>query len=138
VLSTSLPFSLGTVTVHPNFDENRWVYLFYTYNRGDTSCLLDAKDGPINRCSRFVMNDDWTIDPDSELILFQTAPLQDKVHNGGDMEFGVDGLLYVMTGDSGARSLKWSQKRNNLFGNVLRITESGDIPSDNPYQVSTS
>jgi len=76
--------SLGTVTVHPDFDTNRWVYLFYTYNRGNSDCPIDVETGPVNRCSRFVMKEDWTLDMETELVLFQTSGLYDKIHNGGE------------------------------------------------------
>ena len=76
--------SLATVTVHPQFEENRWVYLYFTYNGGDANCDLDENTGPVNRCSRFVMNDDWTLNTESELVLFQSTPLPDKIHNGGE------------------------------------------------------
>lgn len=49
------------------------------------------------------------------------------------MEFGVDGLLYVTVGDAGQRSEQWAQKRYNLQGSIIRITDSGDIPDDNPF-----
>ena len=49
------------------------------------------------------------------------------------MEFGVDGMLYVTTGDAGQRSEQWAQKRYNLQGSIIRITDSGDIPDDNPF-----
>jgi len=133
LLRPTIIHRLGAVAVHPNFAENRWIYLFYTYNRGSTGCLLDPVVGPVNRCSRFAMNDDWTVDVQSELILFQTLPLADKMHNGGDMEFGVDGMLYIVTGDAGGRSLQLAQDRSNLFGSVLRLTDSGEIPYDNPF-----
>jgi len=111
--------------------------LFYTYNQynqGNETCLLDAVDGPVNRCSRFVMNtEDWTVDETSELVLFQTLALADKIHNGGDMEFGVDGMLYIVTGNNAQRHLQYAQDRSNLFGNVLRLTDEGEIPSDNPF-----
>lgn len=77
-------FSLGTVTVHPDFDRNRWVYFFYTYNRGNDDCAIDIQTGPVNRCSRFVMKEDWTLDLESELVLFQTPGQKDKIQNGGE------------------------------------------------------
>jgi len=49
------------------------------------------------------------------------------------MEFGVDGMLYVTTGDAGQRALGWAAMRNNLHGSIIRITDSGEIPADNPY-----
>ena len=83
-LHSCSPASLGTVTVHPQFETNRWVYLYYTYNRDDPNCPVDYIYGAMNRCSRFVMNDDWTLDIESELVLFQSTPLPDKIHNGGE------------------------------------------------------
>jgi len=76
--------SLGTVTVHPQFNENRWVYLYYTFNRGNPDCPMDFTNGAVNLCSRFVMKDDWTLDVNSELVLFQSTPLNNRVHNGGE------------------------------------------------------
>ena len=49
------------------------------------------------------------------------------------MEFGVDGMLYVTTGDAGNRGDAWAQDRSNLHGNIIRITDSGEIPPDNPF-----
>jgi PKD repeat protein len=49
------------------------------------------------------------------------------------MAFGVDGYLYVTTGDSGARHVQWSQALWNLHGSIIRVTDSGGIPSDNPF-----
>ena len=71
------------VTVHPNFEENRWVYLFYTHNNGYEDCPVNVENGPVNRCSRFVMNEDWTVDAASEVILFTQYGQNDKVHLGG-------------------------------------------------------
>jgi len=70
--------------VHPNFSQNRWIYLFYTYNRGDKDCLVDVQDGPVNRCTRWTMKDDWTVDEDSELVLFTQHGAQASLHNGGE------------------------------------------------------
>ena len=63
-------------------------------------------------------------------------------HNGGDVAFGPDGMLYIGMGDGGAGGdpERRSQDLTTLLGKMLRIdpsTPSGDlqytIPADNPF-----
>ena len=66
---------LLTLRVHPNFEDNNWVYLFYTAHRD--GCREDRKLGPSCRLSRFKMGKkDLKIDEDSEQILFETTPME--------------------------------------------------------------
>lgn len=64
-------------------------------------------------------------------------------HNGGDIVFGPDGLLYVALGDGGGAGDKsgHAQNRNNLLGAILRIDpEAADpyaVPSSNPFASNT-
>lgn len=53
------------------------------------------------------------------------------VHNGGRVEFGPDGKLYVSTGDSTQREL--AQDRSSLAGKILRLEPDGGVPGDNPF-----
>lgn len=53
------------------------------------------------------------------------------VHNGGRVEFGPDGKLYVSTGDSTRREL--AQDRKSLAGKILRLEPDGSVPADNPF-----
>jgi hypothetical protein len=77
-------------------------------------------------------------DPDSEEILIQFD--QDfGNHNGGHIEFGSDGFLYIGTGDGGSGGDPNNRAQNitSYLGKMLRIDvspETGyDIPLDNPY-----
>ena len=63
-------------------------------------------------------------------------------HNGGDLAFGPDGMLYIGLGDGGAAAIRSAGPSNmaELLGKMLRIdptTPSGDlgytIPADNPF-----
>lgn len=53
------------------------------------------------------------------------------VHNGGRVEFGPDGKLYISTGDSTEREL--AQDRRSLAGKILRVEPDGRVPADNPF-----
>ena len=110
-------------------------YLYYTYNVNNDdveNCPEDENDGPINRLSRWVYDPATkTLDPDSEVVFFETRPLAKRYHNSGKIEFGKDGLLYVTCGDGGTRSE--GQETDSLKGGIIRLTGEGEIPPGNPF-----
>ena len=74
--------------------------------------------------------------PSGRVILEVEQPYQN--HNGGSIEFGPDGYLYIALGDGGAAGdpQRNGQSRDVLLGKILRIDVSGDaytIPPDNPF-----
>ena len=126
---------LLSVAVHPNFAVNRWVYLFYSA----TQTGLCIWPGPVlslqTRVSRFVLTENNTLDLATERVLIQTPRPPTNDHVGGSMEFGPDGHLYVSMGNGmyPQRSFRGEQKLNNFLGTVVRITDDGSIPNDNPF-----
>ncbi len=102
------------IAIDPEFEKN--VYIYYTYQTGET----------LNRVSRFVY--DQTLK--EEKILVDAIPGA-SYHDGGRIEFGPDGLLYITTGDAGQQML--AQELNSLAGKILRINKDGTIPTDNPF-----
>jgi quinoprotein glucose dehydrogenase len=60
-------------------------------------------------------------------------------HNGGDLRFGPDGMLYISLGDGGGGGdpVKAGQRRDTLLGKILRIDVNRDqgyaVPADNPF-----
>ena len=122
------------VAVHPQFASNRFIYLFYT---------AEEPGGCVNRVSRFTLPDSNVVNPASELILIDNMPSPAGNHNAGDLHFGKDGYLYISIGDGGcdwandsgcAGSNDAARDEHVLTGKILRITDSGDIPPDNPFQ----
>lgn len=55
-------------------------------------------------------------------------------HNGGRIAFGPDGMLYATVGDAGDGNL--AQDPESLNGKILRVTPTGEVPQDNPFEGS--
>ena len=77
------------------------------------------------------------VEGQERLILFVSQPAPN--HNGGMIEFGPDGYLYIALGDGGGGgdTFGTGQPVDDLLANLLRIdVDSGDpygIPDGNPY-----
>lgn len=119
---------LGAVA-DPDFATRPYIYVYYTEARESGHCDV----GPANchnRVSRFTMAPDGTLDPASELTLFDTI-MVGWMHNGGDLAFGDDGWLYVSVGDAGYPPN--AQDLRNLNGKILRIDREGGPAPGNPF-----
>ncbi|HET7791833.1 MAG TPA: PQQ-dependent sugar dehydrogenase, partial [Rhizobacter sp.] len=112
------------VALHPNFASNRYLYLHYT----------TTENGTHNRVSRFTANasNPNVVQTGSELRIADLPALSPAVnHNGGALQFGNDGKLYVAVGDNSDGSK--SPDLNDPMGKMLRFNDDGSIPSDNPF-----
>lgn len=115
------------IALDPAYAENGIFYLNYTDKNGNTvvSRFRRAADGQNG-------------DPQSEqVLLYVEQPYAN--HNGGDLEFGPDGYLYIGLGDGGSAGDPQRRAQNNqtLLGKMLRIDVRGQslyaIPPDNPF-----
>ncbi len=119
---------LLSVCFDPEFARNGWIYVYYTHNRNPND---KGRTSSNNRVSRFTTKGN-AADPKSELVLLELTNLS-KIgwHNGGGLNFGKDGKLYISTGENSTDSN--AQNGTNLLGKLLRINKDGSIPSDNPH-----
>jgi glucose/arabinose dehydrogenase len=109
------------VAFDPNFAANQYVYVYYT-----------TSTAPVhNRISRFTANGDVAV-AGSEVVIVDLDNLSTTAsnHNGGAIDFGLDGKLYVAVGDNANTS--YPQSLSTRHGKMLRINADGSIPSDNP------
>jgi len=105
------------IELDPNFENNSYLYLYYTYN-----------NSPIyNKVVRYTISDNQL---SNELILLDEIPGA-SYHDGGRISFGPDNTLYITTGDAG--NAESAQDVNSLAGKILRINSDGTIPDDNPF-----
>lgn len=118
------------VAFDPGFATNQFVYVFYTARTPANSPVPDGRLR--NRVSRFKALGDLT-EPGSEVVLFELGDVPNSYfHNGGDLQFGPDGKLYISTGDNYYNRAN-AQALTNLFGKILRLNADGSIPTDNPF-----
>ena len=119
---------LFSVAFHPRYGENGRFFVDYTDLTGDT-VVSEFKTS----------TDPDRGDGDSERVLIrikQPAPN----HNGGQLQFGPDGYLYIGTGDGGFAGDPSGNGQNlgTLLGKMLRIDVDGaepySIPADNPFK----
>lgn len=127
-------FRVYGIAFHPKFTENRYCYLSY---------VLNGRSPQGTRVSRFKVNDTDppTLDLASEQIVITWLG---GGHNGGHLQFGPDGMLYISTGDGGesfpADGNNTGQDINDLLASILRIdvdhtegTKQYRVPADNPF-----
>lgn len=128
-ISTGGERGLLGLAFDPDYAVNGRFFINYTDPSGDTRVTrLEVDPGDPNRAL-----------PSSDVeILFvdQTA----GNHNGGQLDFGPDGMLYVGLGDGGGAGDVPNNAQNPLLmlGKMLRLDVSGDgpgyeVPADNPF-----
>jgi len=109
------------IALDPNYSENHYIYLYYSYQN-----FLFTE----NKVVRYV---------ESNLTLSKDKVLIDKIpggpiHDGGRIQFGPDGKLYITTGETGNPDL--AQQVTSFAGKILRINSDGSVPEDNPFSGS--
>jgi glucose/arabinose dehydrogenase len=116
------------VTFDPNFATNHFVYLYYTLKATATTPVH-------NRVVRVTASGDSAV-AGSEVLVFRLNNQSAQIHQGGALDFGNDGKLYLSTGDNATPGN--AQSPGNLFGKVLRINKDGTIPTNNPFYATAS
>ncbi|MEQ8768959.1 MAG: PQQ-dependent sugar dehydrogenase [Phycisphaerales bacterium] len=139
-VSTASEQGLLGLAFDPDYATNGYVYVNYTTNSGGNQTR-------VVRYTRSAANPD-VFDP-ATATRIMTVAQPDSNHNGGWIDFGPDGYLYVAMGDGGSGNDPWGafgngQNQATKLGTMLRIDPDGDdfpadpnnnyaIPSNNPF-----
>ena len=112
---------LMDIVIHPNYDENRYVYLSLSVGTDDANALRVIR----GRFTGTALEDISTI--------FESAPSKNTlVHYGARMAFLPDNTLLINVGD-GFDLREQAQNLSNHFGSLVRVTDDGKVPQDNPF-----
>ncbi len=106
------------LAVHPRFPAVPYIYAMHTFR---------DENGLTNRVVRLVF-DGYSARFDRVIV---TGIPAGHAHDGGRIAFGPDGDLYIGTGETFHAEL--AQDATSLGGKVLRVTDDGAIPGDNPF-----
>ncbi|HAC62366.1 MAG TPA: hypothetical protein DCF68_02230 [Cyanothece sp. UBA12306] len=121
---------LMDVSLHPDFKENRWVYLTYSHGTPQANRTRLARaifDGKALRDLQ---------------VLFEVTPAKSGgQHFGSRLLWLKDKTLLVSIGDGGNPPLSLdgqlirlqAQNLGNALGSIIRLNDDGSIPDDNPF-----
>jgi len=113
---------LHDIALHPDFAANQLVY--FTYNAAGAP-TADGEPTSVVTLARARLTGNALTDTE---VLFEGEAITGS--SGSRLVFAPDGYLYMTTG---APFGDQAQSPANVYGKVLRLTEDGGIPDDNPF-----
>ncbi|MBD93476.1 MAG: hypothetical protein CL482_04370 [Acidobacteria bacterium] len=125
---------LFDVLLHPNYEENGWIYLYHGHRCEDCTELSRERERPVsmNRLVRGrVDNGEWI---DEEIIWqadMEHYSFAGDVGAGGRAVFDNRGHVFFSVGSKGG--MQGIQDLSTPWGKVHRINDDGTIPQDNPF-----
>lgn len=102
------------LAVSPDFARDHRVFVYTTTDNDNRVLRMTFRDGRLG---------------EADAIL--TGIPRGSIHDGGRLEFGPDGYLYVSTGETGQGEL--AQVKSSLAGKILRIDQDGEPAPGNPF-----
>ncbi len=114
---------LGDVLVHPDFENNKLVYLSYVESGADNTRGAVAVRGTLDLESSAIEN--------LETVWTQVPKTTGYGHYGHRLLFGSDGYLWISSGDR--QKFDPSQDMQANLGKILRLHDDGSPVEDNPF-----
>lgn len=115
---------LADVVLHPDFANNGYIYLSYA-EAGDG----DTRGAAVAR-AKLVLGDAPRLEG-LQVIWRQEPKVTGRGHYGHRIAFGPDGMMYISSGER--QKFDPAQDMNANLGKIVRLTDGGMVPGDNPY-----
>lgn len=115
------------VALHPDFADNRLVYLSF-------AARSEGVAG--TEVARGRLSEDGTALSEVEIVFAAQPKTGGRAHYGSRLLFAPDGTLYVTLGDRYS-FMQEAQNPDSHLGSVVRLTDSGGVPPDNPFAAGT-
>lgn len=110
------------VALHPDFQNNSWVYLSYAGS--------DVRGRVNTEVIRGRLQGEQLVDPE---VIFQAQPkTTGSAHYGSRLVFAPDGYLYISLGDR-YHGMQQAQSVTNHLGALVRLNPDGSVPAANPF-----
>ncbi|MBW7945826.1 MAG: PQQ-dependent sugar dehydrogenase [Sphingomonadaceae bacterium] len=116
---------LGDVALHPDFANNGYIYLSYA-EAGDS----DTRGAAVAR-GKLVLDGGAPRIEALQVIWRQEPKVTGRGHYGHRIAFGPDSMMYVSSGER--QKFDPAQDLNANLGKIVRLSDTGMIPSDNPF-----
>jgi glucose/arabinose dehydrogenase len=131
VVSVSTMAGLMDIALHPQFAQNRWVYISY-HKPIATGKDADGRDFPV--ASNSILRGTWNGTAMTDVRdVFVSEDVDTEMSR---IAFGRDGMLYMTIGGPGTgppASLDRPQHGGDDAGKILRMRDDGSVPRDNPF-----
>lgn len=113
------------IALHPNFEQNKWLYFSYAaknQHNVNSTHVARAKWQHTNQQYNLT---DW------QIIFRSNSKYASGRHFGSRLLFDQQGYLYISSGDRGHRPS--AQDLSNHAGTIIRLHDDGQIPTNNPF-----
>jgi aldose sugar dehydrogenase len=110
---------LMDVVLHPQFDQNRWVYLTYHKPTGNGKGATTLARGTWNGDALLNVVD-----------IFESGATETEASR---LTFGRDGMIYMSISAPGSPDVERAQDPGDYAGKIVRLHDDGTIPRDNPF-----
>lgn len=113
---------LMEVSLHPDYEENGWIYLTYSKPNDNDETATALVRGQL----------DGTDLVEVEELFVQNIYSSPGRHYGSKLAWTQDGHLLMSIGDRGAEPPR-AQDLDDHAGTLLRMNDDGSVPEDNPF-----